>query len=229
MPSQSFSISAAPGTDVWRKPPANDIYNGTSPRLASFTPCSRKTSLNTHPAPTHPAPGRHTAPLSSFVSARISFSLPFTTAAQYDQGGLLLSFRPASSPVPSSPPPKWIKTGVEFYNAAPRLSTVSCDTWADWSVGDRSLDGSESESRKLWTTVSVEKQVDHHGPSFWVFRVLGDGTKVPLREITWIYGGGEEEVAKWELTVEALAARPNTEVKEDLVVEFRDFEVEWAT
>ena len=59
--------------------------------------------------------------------------------------------------------------------------------------------------------------------------MLGDGTKVPLREITWIYAGGEEEVAKWDLTVEALAARPDKEVTGDLVVEFKDFTVEWAT
>ena len=59
--------------------------------------------------------------------------------------------------------------------------------------------------------------------------MLGDGTKVPLREITWIYGGGDEEVGKWELAVEALAARPDKVVAEELVVEFRDFEVRWAT
>jgi len=28
--SNSFSISAAPGTDVWRKPPSTDVYNGTT-------------------------------------------------------------------------------------------------------------------------------------------------------------------------------------------------------
>ncbi|OIW28228.1 hypothetical protein CONLIGDRAFT_644432 [Coniochaeta ligniaria NRRL 30616] len=213
--SQTFSIAAAPGTDVWRKPPSTDIFN----------------------APTHTPPSAHrTNPLSSFLSARISFSFPFATAAQYDQGGLLLSFRPASgSSAPSAgsaPPPKWIKTGVEYYNSAPRLSTVSCETYADWSVGDRSPDGAaaaEGAGDRVWTTVAVEKQTDHHGPSFWVFRVLEDGTKVPLREITWIYAGGDGEVAKWDVTVEALAARPDTEVTSDLVVEFKDFEVEWAT
>jgi hypothetical protein len=192
---------------------------------------------NTSTAPTlAPPSSRASGPLSSFVSAQVSFSFPFATAAQYDQGGLLLSFRKTSSlsSSSSSRPPKWIKTGVEFYNSAPRLSTVSCDTWADWSVSDRSADPTESESSaggddKTWTTVSVEKQGDHHGPSFWVFRVLADGTKVPLREITWIYGGCDEEVGKWELTVEALAARPDTKVTEDLVVEFKDFEVQWAT
>ncbi|KAB5545863.1 hypothetical protein GE09DRAFT_1191409 [Coniochaeta sp. 2T2.1] len=210
MSSQTFSISAAPGTDVWRKPPSTTIFN----------------------APTAPPPSgaTRTAPLSSFLSARISFSFPFSSAAQYDQGGLLLSFRPRSTTTsPSAIPPRWIKTGVEFYNSAPRLSTVNCENWADWSVGDRSPDvGEKGGEEKVWTTVSVEKQGDHHGPSFWVFRVLEDGTKVPLREITWIYGGGDEEVGKWELTVEALAARPDKEVSSELVVEFRDFEVEWA-
>lgn len=115
---------------------------------------------------------------------------------------------------------------MEFYNSAPRLSTVSCETYADWSVGDRSPDAAAAD----WTTIAVEKRTDHHGPSLWVFRVLADGAaKVPLREITWVYGGGDDEVAAWELTVEALAARPDTQVKSELVVDFRDFEVEWAT
>jgi hypothetical protein len=202
------------------------------------TPTRLKTTFANEPssflplAPTHTPPGTNTTnSLKSFVSAQVSFSFPWTHAAQYDQGGLVLSFHPKSGSPPASqstaPPPKWIKTGVEFYNSAPRVSTVACDAWADWSVGDRSPDGSEEEG-KLWTTVSIEKAIDQHGPSLWVFRVLADGTKVPLREVTWVYAGGDEQVANWDLRVEAFAARPDTTVTSDLEVEFKDFKVEWA-
>ena len=30
-PSNTFTITAAPGTDIWRKPPTTDIFNGTPP------------------------------------------------------------------------------------------------------------------------------------------------------------------------------------------------------
>lgn len=188
-----------------------------------------------HLAPTHPpssGSASQTKPLSSFLSARVSFSFPFSNALQYDQGGIVISFRPrpaASAAETSAPPPKWIKTGVEFYNSAPRVSTVACDAWADWSVGDRSPDGSQegADGAKIWTTVAIEKATDHHGPSLWVYRVTADGKKEPLREICCVYAGGEEETSKWELTVQAFAARPEQEAKSGLEVEFRDFEVDW--
>ncbi|KAJ4289384.1 hypothetical protein N0V88_006864 [Collariella sp. IMI 366227] len=53
-PKDTFTITANPGTDIWRKPPTTDVFN-----------------------------------------ARLSFN--FTPYQQYDQGGLLLSFRRRSS------------------------------------------------------------------------------------------------------------------------------------
>lgn len=76
-----------------------------------------------------------------------------------------------------------------------------------------------------WTTVSIERAGDHHGPSLWVYQLLADGTKVPLREVCWVYPHGE--AVDWEVSVQAFAARPNEEVKEELVVGFKDFVVKW--
>lgn len=113
------------------------------------------------------------------------------------------------------------------------LSTVSCDRWADWSVTP--LPPTEGDAEEVWTTVSIEKQnLDGHGWSLWVFQILGDGEKVPLREICWVYGdedGGEG----WTVEVSAMAARPEKEVEggeggeggEGLVVTVRGMEVVW--
>jgi hypothetical protein len=168
--------------------------------------------------------------LGKFISARVSFS--FTWTAQYDQAGLLLSLRPGSASLTdtaASPltPPKWLKTGVEFYNSLPRISTVSCDAWADWSVSP--LTNTEASSGKdTWTTVLVERATgsDGKGVSWWVYELLDSGEKIPLREVCWIYGSGED----WELEVAAYVARPAKDgVDESLVAEFKGFSVEWET
>ncbi|KAL2264107.1 hypothetical protein VTK26DRAFT_1976 [Humicola hyalothermophila] len=219
----TFSITAAPGTDIWRKPPTTDVFNA--------------------PTATPNTPLRTAGPLTSFLSARLSLS--FAWQAQYDQGGLLLSFSRRSrsrdqgqdqNDGGARPPEKWIKTGIEFYNGQPRLSTVACDSWADWSVcdlsrpgGDNKDDNNERSSsggeEKQWTTVQVEKDKDEHGTSLWVYWVLGDGSKVPLREICWVFGGQPED---WEVEVSAMAARPAKDgVEGGLVVEFGGMEVKW--
>lgn len=105
---------------------------------------------------------------------------------------------------------------------------MACDAWADWSVGPLEPDAAgETE----WTTVSVERAGDHHGASLWVYRVLADGTKVPLREVCWVYGGGgtgADAPGEWEVSVEAFAARPAPDAAAgELVAKVKDFEVKW--
>ncbi|CCC07048.1 unnamed protein product [Sordaria macrospora k-hell] len=201
-----FTIHAVPGTDIWRKPPTTNIYN--APTAAPRTTRSR-------------------GPLSSFLSARASFSFPWRE--RYDQAGILLAFRPRSSSFPSETkeeiPQKWIKTGIEFYQSAPQFSTVATDNWADWSV-------TPLTSPTDWTTILVEKSGDKHGKSLWVYRVVLDEKtgeekeRIALREICWVYGLDGEA---WDLEVVAMAARPekNAEGGEELVVKVRGWEVKW--
>lgn len=140
---------------------------------------------------------------------------------QYDQAGLVLSLKSAGAtgPLPGGDsPPKWLKTGVEYYNGVPKAATVACDSWADWSLGD--VKGKEGD----WVTVLVENGQDELGKSFWVFQVV-EGDKVPLREVCWVFGHGD--AGKWELSVEAYACRPAKDAGE-LVVEFKDLDVQWA-
>ncbi|KAK0643369.1 hypothetical protein B0T16DRAFT_415772 [Cercophora newfieldiana] len=192
----SFTISAAPSTDIWRKPPHADVWNASTASPSS-------------------------GPLQSFVSAKASFSFPWSE--QYDQAGILFSFRPAGSPSdPSKAPPKWIKTGIEYYNGHPMLSTVTAAPWADWSVAPLTVSSSATE---IWTTITIEKAIDEHGVSLWVYLVLENGEKVSLREICFVYGDGPEN---WTLEVSAMAARPQKGATSDLVVQVKDFAVNWA-
>lgn len=183
-------------------------------------------TIHSHPAPraAH-ARNKTTAPLSTFQSAQISFLLH--PKEQYDQAGLVLSLSPTSTstdhPSPSlldSPPPKWLKTGVEYYNGVPKAATVACDAWADWSLSDV-----KGKAGGDWVTVRVESGRDELGRSLWVYQV-SEGEKVPLREVCWVFGHGEPE--GWEIAVEAYACRPEKGTAEALSVEFRDFDVRWA-
>ncbi len=156
-------------------------------------------------------------------------SLSFLWTEQYDQGGLLLSFRRAGSDAAATPE-RWIKTGIEFYNGRPMLSTVACDRWADWSVTPLTTFAFDTDARaaadKTWTTISIEKAGDQDGISLWVYQVLEGGEKVPLREICWVYGDGNAE--EWELEVLGMAARPEKQADSSLEVEIRDFQAKWS-
>ncbi|KAG8160981.1 hypothetical protein KVR01_009245 [Diaporthe batatas] len=193
----SFKITASPNTDIWRKPPSTDVFN--APRGAA-------------------ADAKTTAPLSSFKSARVSFLLH--PKEQYDQAGLVLSLKSpgAAGPLPADSPPKWLKTGVEYYNGVPKAATVACDSWADWSLSD--VKGKEGD----WVTVHVENGTDVLGKSLWIYQVV-NGEKIPMREVCWVFGLGDP--GKWELSVEAYACRPAKDAA-DLVVEFKDFDVQWV-
>ncbi|KAK3989348.1 hypothetical protein QBC44DRAFT_241628 [Cladorrhinum sp. PSN332] len=205
----TFTLSASPDTDIWRKPPSKDIFNGTLP---THTPSS--------PPHTHPT----IKPLSTFISATVTIPSKAYTH-QYDQSGLLLTFSRPSSPSSGPSPEKWIKAGIELYNGSPRFSVVACDHWADWSVTPLVSDPSESDPE--WTTLSIEKEGDGNGISLWVYQVLENGKrKEPVREICWVFGdkGGEG----WEVGVSAMAARPaKGEEIGELKVEGKDLKVKW--
>ncbi|KAF4122252.1 uncharacterized protein GMORB2_7244 [Geosmithia morbida] len=184
-----FIVSAFPGTDLWRKPPSTDDKNA--------------------PIKTHTK-----APLTSLLSATVTFSTVYTT--QFDQAGLVLTI---TNPVTGAR--KWIKAGVEFFDDQPRLSIVCCDNWSDWSVAP--LDGRVSGAVKLGEK-AVTVRLQRNGETVWVYYIDDEGRRVPLREIAWVYGdsGGEG----WEVEVGAVVARPNKDVKGELEATFHSLNVE---
>ncbi|OHX00167.1 hypothetical protein CSPAE12_01084 [Colletotrichum incanum] len=169
-------------------------------------------SHNVYSAPTKAVP---TKSLSQFKSAKITFSADWSE--QYDQGGLILTFDSLSGRER-----RWIKTGLEYYNGTQQISTVSCHSWADWSI----VPLTAFEDTKT-ITVLVEKVHDDLGLGLWIYYVKQDGTKEPLREVCWVYGDDDASGTDWNLTVGALAARPAKDAKSDLEVQFKDFDVQW--
>lgn len=184
--------------------------------LASLASLIRDLIL-THLAPFRP---HSIAPLKHFISATITFRT--TYVHQYDQACLLLTFTKPGAPR------KWIKTGIELYNEHPRYSTVTCDSWADWSVeavGPNDEAGVKSGEKSV--TIKAMKVEDALGVCLWVYRVDENGEKTPLRQTNWVYGdeGGEG----WELEVSAAVARPDPHknIKDDLEATFDKLDVEW--
>ncbi|KAF4465139.1 hypothetical protein FALBO_8019 [Fusarium albosuccineum] len=190
-----FTIEAKPGTDTWRKPPSCDVYSAPM-----YAPEGIKTTNS----------------LSKFKSASLTFKLP--CQERYDQAGLILALRQAGT-TPEIPP-KWIKTGIEYYRDTPRIGTVGTDAWSDWSIAPVTTSSGSYKNNETWVTVLVEKHVDEHGHSLWVYQVDGDH-KVPLREINWPFGDEED----WEVHVQAYAAKPGT--GEPFTATFKDLEVAW--
>lgn len=108
----------------------------------------------------------------------------------------------------------WLKAGVEFYNNAPCVSVVATDRYSDWSV--LPLDDNAP------VTLELVREGGDLGKGMWVYQVLGDGERKPLREVCWFFA--EEEGI--EVEIGAYAARPAKEGDGDLVVKFLEFEVE---
>jgi regulation of enolase protein 1 (concanavalin A-like superfamily) len=141
-------------------------------------------------------------PLSSFKRARVALVADWKNL--YDQGGLVLVLNGPDGDR------KWLKTGIEFTEGKPHISTVAKDNWADWSLLPVPSGGNAA-------TIEMVKEQDG---SLWVYFVEGI-TRSPVREITWIFDR-EEDTECW---IGAYACRPSKEGG-DLTVEFRHLVIE---
>jgi regulation of enolase protein 1 (concanavalin A-like superfamily) len=195
-----LKIHAAPGTDLWRKPPSTDIDN--APTILVSAPID----------------------LHKFHSAKVTVSGDWST--KYDQGGLVLF-------IPDEDQKKWVKTGVEFVDGKPVVSTVAASRWADWSLVPLGNVGEK-------TTIQVERETKNgeRVESLWIYLVdEATGEKKGIREITWWFrhdlldAGVEKKIEDTRtLLVGVYAARPTVpegagREKEELKVSVEGFEV----
>lgn len=194
-----FSLASPLGTDIWRKPPAIDVFS----------------------APTYPESLPHYS-LKSFQRARFTVSLPpCKELRQFDQAGLVLHFtNPQANITKGSGKDRWIKTGIEFFNGKPLVGTAACDTWSDWSVAPLRL---ASEADRPSVTIEVQREKDQLGKSLWIYQVIrdsnGEEERIPLRECNWVFA--EED--GWEVGVGAYVARETEgEGKDELTGHFED-------
>ena len=129
--------------------------------------------------------------------------------------------------------PKFVKTGIEFYDGRPQLSVVAVDRWADWSLAG----GSSSVGKDADSSVTIElerEEIDGSpGPSLWIYHVTDDhgqkGKEVrnPLREVTWLFHDPDNKEA--ECWVGAFCAKPTAtpgNPDQTLTVRVENFEIE---
>ena len=135
--------------------------------------------------------------------ARVTISSKWTH--KYDQGGLCLVVNASGSR-------KWVKTGVEFENDQPNVSTVATERWSDWSLTP--LPGTSE------ATVEMEVAKDD---SLWVRMLEMNGKTTPLREVTW-WADLPKDAECW-VGVYVAKPAPHGE-KEELVVHFEDLKIE---
>jgi len=193
----TFTLSAPPGTDIWRKPPHLDSFN--APILY------------------------RTLALSSFRRARVSISAEWKT--RFDQGGLCLILPPPHKPSPATTTTtttttgerKWLKTGIEFFHGGPHVSTVACDRWADWSL--------VPAASGTAVTVEMEREFVHGEPTstLWVYIVEGLERR-PVREVTWVFDEADGEC--WVGVYAAKPTKDQDDGERALEVEFGNLLVE---
>lgn len=182
-------------------------YEKSIPDVTSKTfsiSCPKGTDIFDKPPSTHrfDAPVIYTTTtVGAFKSAAVTVRGDWTY--QYDQGGLCLFIDLNDGTR------KWLKTGIEFVDSLPRVSVVTKDRWADWSLTP--LLNTESKSARL----RIET---HDDGSLWVYLVDDAGKKHPVREVTW-WGEFDRDT---QVNIGPAAAKPSTEGG-DLPVTFEDF------
>lgn len=75
-------------------------------------------------------------------------------------------------------------------------------------------------------SILIERHTDETGHCLWVYHVDGQGKKVPMREIAWVFG--EDLGDGWDLEVAAAVARPAKETDDKFVADFDSFDVQWT-
>ncbi|KAF8891113.1 hypothetical protein CPB84DRAFT_1784436 [Gymnopilus junonius] len=161
--------------------------------------------------------------LHRFHTARVTVHGNWSTL--YDQGGLALF-------IPDEDIKKWVKTGIEFVNGKPFVSTVGTSRWSDWSL----VQLPESAGGKVTIQVERETKGDERVESLWIYIINEEtGEKLGIREITWWFrqdvAQGEEENDGYRcLLVGVYGARPTVpegagREKEELEVKIENFEV----
>lgn len=187
--STSFTLSPDPSfpTDIWRKPGPPVVKTFNAPVIYK------------------------SVKLQSFQRARVTVSADWSKL--YDQGGLVFIL-PAAGVKPTDQ--KWVKSGIEFYQGKPYVSTVAADAWADWSLVTAAM-------HDRGVTLEMERRAKDD--TLWIYVIDGQ-MKIPIREVTWALSEPGADVC-W---VGVYAATPTVGVPDDetgpLNVKFEGWELE---
>ena len=198
---KSFTLRTPPGCDTWRKPPSTNDFN--APFLV------------------------RSIPLSSLRAARVTVTAEWKT--KFDQGGLMLVLPPhkESENRKDRGQRRWVKTGIEFFEGKPNISTVASDRWSDWSLAPLP----EDSASKIIIELSREVANNEKTSTLWVHFVDPvSGNKRPLREVAWVFeeenlnGSGQCEIGVYS----AKPIRDEDDSEKELDVIFEDLIIdEW--
>ena len=168
--------------------------------------CPPDTDIWEKPPTTHSFNGPiiyRSVSVSAFQSAKVTVSAEWKH--KYDQGGLCLVINP------NDKHRQWVKTGIEYLEGRPHVSTVATDRWSDWSL--RPMSGKNDEG----ATIEIVNEDDG---SLWVYLVEAN-KRVPIREVTW----WADVTKAAECWIGIYAAKPAKE-PENLVVRFDDLRID---
>lgn len=251
----SFTISAPPNTDLWRKPPSRDtstapiLYTALrNPFIAAEVTVTADWELEWDQGGlvifAGMPPGQiptATAPPVLEPPSVVSLTLDDTDTASSSLSDLSSTpSTPAHTPSPQlirprDPPPpyiqpapaaKWVKVGLEFCNAACHATSVVANSdGADWSLSALP----PHHAHRLDLRVKIERI----GYALWVWyedEVLG---WKKLREVTWFFWGVEDKAVRVgvyasrpaNLGVSVFERRHGREGPRNLCVEFEGLEI----
>jgi len=157
-----------------------------------------------------------TIPLASFRSARVSITGDWVT--KFDQGGLFFGIPDEKVDGKEG---QWLKSGIEFFEGEPMGSCVATDRWSDWSLISLASGGKSAKGM----TVEFERETLESGElasTLWVYHVLDDGSRIPMREVSWVFEHADIEGKMCWIGV--AAARPSKADK-PLRVVFENFKL----
>lgn len=192
---EAFSLSAAPLTDLWRKPPEAD---------------------------TNTAPILYTSLRYPFTSAEVSISGDWKL--EWDSAGLIVFAGPPTGEQPRIPPPpppaeqvqqqpqdddqpppytpavaptKWVKVGYEYSNGTAHVSsTVAGTDGADWSLTALPRYQNQRDDLRV--------KMNRLGNTLWLYYLDQETGWRKMREITGFFWGVDDKVVR----VGVYASRP---------------------
>jgi len=161
----SFTITAKPKTDIWRRSEDDDVFN--APMIYQRMKAS------------------------DFKKIEVTVWAPWQT--QYDQGGLVIAFPGTSKPQTKGDENpetaafknlKWIKAGIEFFGTESVLGIVGTDRYSDWSLSPMNKDYHQK----------AKFRAERDGTTLWVYAAQeGDEKLKPMREVKWAFMEGRDE------------------------------------
>ncbi|KFA65929.1 hypothetical protein S40285_02367 [Stachybotrys chlorohalonatus IBT 40285] len=162
----SFTVTAEPGTDVWRKPPSIDVFN----------------------APTH---NHSKGPMSTLLSGNLSFTAPYNT--QYDQVGLLFTIAKPSAAKPQWIK-AGIEFYNDLPRLSV-VCCESWADWSVADVGPDAAPKIQAGKQGVTIAFEKVVSKNSGGVSLWIYYVDGE-TRTPLREVGWFFAeDGEVDVS----------------------------------